>query len=67
MKKLAEEKLVEIRNLTLEINEEVSKIIHIYDHLKLYRKINLDLVLDICCREGNVVDNFVRWALTNIP
>ena len=27
----------------------------------------MDLVLDICCREGDAVGNFVRWALANVP
>lgn len=43
-----------------------TKVIHLYETIKYYKSLDLALLLDVCCKEGDAVSLLLRWALTNI-
>lgn len=66
LKEQALQKIKQIEELSLQINEEVTKVISIFETLKKFRKVDLALMLDVCCQEGDTVQNFIGWSLANM-
>ena len=49
-----------------QIEEEVTKIDIIFGHLKKFRSVSMEVMLNFACSEGDSVENVLRWCVSEV-